>query len=327
MSYLLHFTGPRSFDQTVALKPGGEPVVVGRDPEAAVYLPDPERLVSRRHLSIEWSEDGARILVLSANGINTDQGDYFSGDQVVLGHGESARIGKFSLIVAAAPAAEDATSFSGMGTRPIPVGPDTRSAPMAPAEKDPWEELLAEWSPGAQKAPAQPPVASEPPAARARETTTRSPAPALQTPERLALQALCRGLGVEPPQGADRFDWERFGQSVRQAVQCLGDQLAARIETRREMRAEDRTMVATAQANPLRDGMPIQEMLRYLLFMPEGSGGLMPAQRALQEVAREACWHEAATQAAARGLAEGAIQDFDPARLRGQLLQASSAWA
>jgi len=371
LSYLLHFSGPSSFEQTIALKPGGEAVVVGRDPEAAVYLPDTERLVSRRHLSIEWSDGGARVQVLSANGISTDQGDWFSGDEVVLADGESARIGSFFMIVSAVPANDylDSTSFSGMGSRPVPVGPDTRAAAPAPGspEKDPWAELAADWSPRAadpsDRTRPEPPDAEplgfdlddpftasaswrlnsasfnavdatapllepDPLAALAREQVAAPPVPAgTPTPEKMALQSFCRGLGVEPPQVLVDFDWERAGEAVREVVRCLAEQLAGRNESRQDMRAADRTMLGNAGANPLRDGMPLKEMLQYLLFMPEGAGGFVPATRALREVAQEARWHEAANRAAARGLADGALAEFEPARLRAELLRGKLSFA
>jgi type VI secretion system FHA domain protein len=367
VSYLLHFSGPSSFEQTVALKPGGEAVVVGRDTEAAVYLPDTDRLVSRRHLSIEWAEGGAKVMVLSANGINTDQGDYFSGDTVVLADGESARIGSFSMIVSAVQASADldATSFAGMGTRPIPAGPDTRAAPpvKGAGETDPWAQLLSEWSPGAKGAAAPAPAAEEaaapmnfelddpfssstswrladaptspdpftisgtlqpdPLAALASAQSGHSTAGAggAPTPEKFALQSLCRGLGVEPPQVLTSFDWERFGTAVRHVVQCLADHLASRGETRQTLKVEDRTMLGAKEVNPLKSEMPIKELVQYLLFMPEGAAGFVPANRALQEAAQEASAHEAATRAAARGLAEGALKEFEPTRLRAQLLK------
>ncbi len=379
MSYLLHFSGPSSFEQTVTVKPGGEPVVVGRDPEAAVYLPDTERLISRRHLSIAWSEQGARVSVLSANGINTDQGDYFSGDEVVLRDGESARVGSFSLIVTAVQSSADldATSFSGMGTRPIPTGPDTRAAPVdKPGEPDPWAQLAAQWSPGGDRttpggAPVVPPRPGltfdldDPFAASASwrvtpDATVPDPftvsgslqpgrpvvgaadrtAPSATmpmgmgasaatggtgagaaTPEKLALQSLCRGLGVDMPTVLNSFDWERLGASVREVVECLGDHLASRAASKQTLKVEDRTLLNPKEVNPLRTAMPVKEMLQYLLFMPEGVGGFVPPQRALQEVAHDARAHEAASRAAARSLAEGALKEFEPARLRGVLLK------
>ena len=372
LPYLLHFSGPASFEQTVALKPGSEAVVVGRDPEAAVYLPDTERLVSRRHLSVDWCEGGARVQVLSANGINTDQGDWFSGDEVVLADGESARIGSFFMVVTAVPADDqlDSTSFSGMGSRPVPMGPDTRAAPPAPggADKDPWAELAAEWSPSRATDPSdrtrpEPPdagplsfdlddpftasaswrlnsaafspvdataplVGSDPLADLARAQAAPPPAPTgTPTPEKLALQSFCRGLGVEPPHVLVDFDWERLGESVREVVRCLAGQLAGRNESRQAMRAADRTMLGSAGTNPLREGMPLKDMLHYLLFMPEGAGGFVPATRALQEVAQDARCHEEANRAAARGLAEGALKEFEPARLRAELLRGKLSFA
>ncbi|MBK0393302.1 type VI secretion system-associated FHA domain protein [Ramlibacter algicola] len=358
MSYLLHFTGP-SFEQTITLKPKTPAVVVGRDPEAAVYLPDTERLISRRHLSIDWCEEGARIQVLSANGINTDRGDYFSGDEVVLGDGESGRLGPFSLVVEALSDAGDATSFAGMGSRPVPVGPVTRSAAPEPAPaKDPWADLLQEWS---GDAPAPTPTAAprvvqpvddpfssstswriddpgafgstsaftasgafaqvhpDAPVAASVQQPAASPAPS--TPERLALQSLCRGLGVELPAGQVNFDWERFGIQVREVVECLGEHLATRVAARRDLKAEDRTMIGSKVANPLKTGMQTKELLQYLLLMPDGTGGFVPSRQALAEASAEAKAHEAAVRVAARSLAEGAIKDFDPARLRTSLLK------
>ncbi|WP_167772693.1 type VI secretion system-associated FHA domain protein TagH [Ramlibacter henchirensis] len=364
MSYLLHFSGPASFQQTITLKPGGEPVVVGRDPEAAVYLPDTDRVVSRRHLSIAWSGKGAQVTVLSANGINTDQGDYFSGDEVVLGDGQAARIGSFHLLVSVPAAAvdPDATNFSGMGSRPVPLGPEAKSASPAAAatEKDPWAELLSEWSPGPKRADATVPgsasLAAQAPgsfdrddpfttstswrmlsgsfAAAPARAPAREPDPlaalaaeeraAVQgdptTPDSDALQSLCRGLGLQPPQSFN-FDWERFGQSLRQVVECLNEHLSTRAEAKKDMQAADRTFVGTKQPNPLKSGMPIEDLLHYLLLSPPDVPGYTPADKALQEAAQEARSHQAAAQAAARALAEGAIAEFEPGKLRGELLQ------
>jgi type VI secretion system FHA domain protein len=367
VSFLLHFSGPSSFEQTVALKPKTPAVVVGRDPEAAVYLPDTERLISRRHLSIEWTEAGAKLKVLSGNGINTDHGDYFSGDEVVLADGESARIGSFSLIVSAEQAAHDldATSFSGMGTRPVPTGPVTRAAPEKGADKDPWADLLSQHSPTPPPPPPAMPAPEPPPPMPSgglviddpfsSSTSWRmaddlggsqdpfsvsfvgrsgshpsvpaappalAPAPAAVSPqaENAALKNLCRGLGVDVPNGVN-FDWERFGAGVRHVVQCLNDHLGTRVDAKRDMRAEDRTMLGAKEINPLKAGMPTREMVQYLLFTPDGVGGYTPANKALQEVAEEAKSHEASVRQAARGLAEGAIKEFDPGKLRSTLLK------
>lgn len=354
MSYLLHFTGPASFEQTVTLQPGKPAVIVGRDPEAAVYLPDTERTVSRRHLSIDWMPEGARITVLSPNGISTDRGEYFQGDEVTLADGESGKVGVFSLIVEAVPVSDDldATSFAGMGTRPIPTGPATRSADAPPPDEDPWASLTA-------KAPAEAAAADFnaviTTAMRADDPFSggswgahddfsagtyggdehpqhdddipipgvNAPAPGSPTPETFALQSLFRGLGVPVPHIQGSFDWERFGMQVRFVVQCLADHIAVRGESKTDMRAQDRTMMGSKeQQNPLKGGnLSLKDMVQYLLVMPDGAGGTVPPSRGLMEMAEEARGHEQAMRRAAKGLAEGALKEFDPAKLREQLLK------
>jgi predicted component of type VI protein secretion system len=80
-------------------------------------------------------------------------------------------------------------------------------------------------------------------------------------------------------------------------------------------------MIGARESNPLKAGMRTREMLQYLFFAPQGIAGWTPAPQALREMSEEARSHEAATRSAARGLAEGAIREFDPAKLRGSLLQ------
>lgn len=106
MSLLVHFSGP-SFSQTAVLHPGAPAIVVGRDPNAGVYLPDTERVISRQHLSIQWNEGGARVDVLSrVNSLVTGRGEITSGQHVVLAAGEAAQLGHFSFtVVQGAPAA------------------------------------------------------------------------------------------------------------------------------------------------------------------------------------------------------------------------------
>jgi predicted component of type VI protein secretion system len=187
-----------------------------------------------------------------------------------------------------------------MGRRRMPTGPVTRTFLEKEPQRDPWAPLVTE-----RAGPGEPSDARRPPAARA---------------DNAALQKLCRGLGVEMPRDPN-FDWEGFGGSVRHVVQCLGDHLTARANARREIRAEEPTMIGARESNPLKAGMRTREMLQYLFFAPQGIAGWTPAPQALREMSEEARSHEAATRSAARGLAEGAIREFDPAKLRGSLLQ------
>ncbi|MBI5276032.1 MAG: type VI secretion system-associated FHA domain protein TagH [Burkholderiales bacterium] len=108
MTVLVHFSGP-SFTKTVTLSQGGGALEAGRDPLAPVHLPDEERLLSRRHVSLEWADAGARLTVLSKiNAVTTSRGDVSAGQSTLLAHGEKAQLGRYSLsieVTAGAPAA------------------------------------------------------------------------------------------------------------------------------------------------------------------------------------------------------------------------------
>ena len=55
MTVLVHFSGP-SYNKSVVLQPAAAPIDVGRDAQAAVHLPDTDRLISRRHCTLEWAQ-------------------------------------------------------------------------------------------------------------------------------------------------------------------------------------------------------------------------------------------------------------------------------
>jgi type VI secretion system protein len=403
VTVLVHFSGP-SYGRTAVLEPGGAPIEAGRDPHADVHLPDQDRLISRRHVSLQWHPDGVQVTVLSkVNGIATPGGDFGLGESVVLAPGEVGRIGRFTFVAERPAAGQPATAAgrkppepieqagpaSGFGASaflptqqaadddladpPVPVPPSAAAAAAA-AETDPWAAFAKEWVPeAAASQPATPasgaslnralddafssstawriedmpvvdPLASAsfqgeqalgvafsvPGAAGAASPAAARPAQPLapENPENpeagmeAALPALCRGLGITGPPHLKERDWEQLGRSIRQIVQGLSEVMKVRTELRQEMRAVDRTMVAAAQDdNPLKGRMPLDELLHYLLFMAQGVAGYLPAQRAIEDTVDELRAHEFASMAAARALAEGALREFEPTKLRSTLLQ------
>lgn len=318
MSVLVHFSGP-SYSKSVVLQPGATPLAVGRDAQAGVYLPDDDRLISRRHFTLEWAEGGAKVTVLSkVNGVTTPRGEFGIGQSVVLAPGDTGRLGRYSFQV----------------------------APAAAAPADPWGEFASEWLPpgAARKDQARPPAFSQsqqPSLNRAFDDAFSSstawhvedmpepvidpPAPARgdtgDTADSVALRALCKGLGIAGPSQLAPQDWERLGQSVRALVQGVDALVNVQAGLKKEMRATDRTLLGAPENNPLKGGMPLAELLHYLLFMAQGAAGYMPAQRALQECIRELQAHELASVAAVRRAIEGAVREFEPDKLRGSLLK------
>jgi type VI secretion system FHA domain protein len=107
MSFFIELSGP-DYSRTETVSPGLPPLVVGRDPSASVCVPDPEKSISRKHIALDYSETGVRIVVLSqVNGISTVRGEIVCGQQVILRTGESAQLGPYTIFVRGPSAGSD----------------------------------------------------------------------------------------------------------------------------------------------------------------------------------------------------------------------------
>jgi type VI secretion system FHA domain protein len=136
-----------------------------------------------------------------------------------------------------------------------------------------------------------------------------------------ALRGLCRGLGLPVPQQLTEKDWEQLGDSIRLIIKGMSELMSTRAEMKKELRAVDRTMLGAQENNPLKSGMPLEDLLQYLLFMPQGGAGYMPVQRALEESIGDLRAHEFASLAAIRTAVEGSIKEFEPGKMRTTLLK------
>jgi predicted component of type VI protein secretion system len=90
----IHVSGP-GLDATRRVAKGDEPIVLGRDPECDVCLPDPERTVSRKHLEL-WAENAELHfrVVSSVNGVEMAFGEAPPGARGVLPQGQSMKVGE-----------------------------------------------------------------------------------------------------------------------------------------------------------------------------------------------------------------------------------------
>ncbi len=139
-----------------------------------------------------------------------------------------------------------------------------------------------------------------------------------------ALLEFCKGLGIDSPNQLDDANWEQMGQAVRSIVGGLTGLLKVRTELKRELRAADRTMLASHDNNPLKSEISLDEALQYVLFNPTGIGGYMPANLALDEAIRDLQAHEFAAVAASRAAVEGSLKEFSPEKLRSVLINGKS---
>lgn len=305
MALELRIAGP-GIDVSRRLEPGEPPLVLGRDAECSVCLPDPERNVSRRHLSV-WNEtDELYFHVLSVvNGVEMPFGEAPPGARGVLPHGQTLKIGEYRVSVDVATGAD---------------APD-------PLESDPWSELD---NIDTVRAEIPEPPADDPFGEWGFESTYGADGPAGRGLQASGLavaadiSAFYEGLGLDFSKvGAlSQGELESMGRLVRTALFGFIELHKLVSGSKEDLRSEDRTMMAQkTDRNPLKEGELSEEMLlQYLFGGRANAGGFVGPERAIRELAGDLLAHEKASSVAARALADGILKEFDPDTLKERLL-------
>ena len=139
---------------------------------------------------------------------------------------------------------------------------------------------------------------------------------------RAAVQAFLSGAGLEGKEIQDA-EIEAFllqsGKIMRAAVEGAMALLAARATAKKELRAEDRTMVASKDNNPLKLMSDPQEALAFLFDTKDRTGGFLDPVRAVGDAFDDLRAHEVALFAGMRAALLGTIQRFDPKTLEAEL--------
>jgi type VI secretion system FHA domain protein len=139
---------------------------------------------------------------------------------------------------------------------------------------------------------------------------------------RAAVQAFLNGVGLEGKKIADaeiEAFLEQSGRIMRAAVEGAMALLAARATAKKELRAEDRTMVASEDNNPLKLMSDPQEALAFLFDVKERTDGFLDPVQAVGDAFEDLRVHEVALFAGMRAALLGAIQRFDPKALEVEL--------
>lgn len=325
MALDLHISGP-GFDVTRRLKHGDAPLVLGRDTDCSVCLPDPERNVSRRHLSV-WNEnEQLHFHVLSVvNGVEIPAGELPPGARGILGPGHAMFLSAYRLVAQA------------LGDDTLPEAPPASASGHA----DPWAEFerqAAELVNGPETVPFQP--EDDPFGDWGFHSTfgPGSPGGALRA-DALApatdLKPFFAGLGIEGGgQGAvTQGELETMGRLTRIAVQALLQVSHAAAMSRQDVHADERTMVEPREVNPLRMDSPLETKLRFLFDGQAATAGFLPPDRAVAQLATELAVHQQAMTEAVRETIEGLLHEFEPDALKARLLgagprlfEAARAW-
>jgi len=151
-------------------------------------------------------------------------------------------------------------------------------------------------------------------------------APSGRAGMRAAVKAFLEGAGLTdkeiPDEEIEAF-LQQSGKIMRAAVEGAMALLAARATAKKELRAEDRTMVASKDNNPLKLMSDPQEALAFLLDTRDRTGGFLDPVQAVGDAFDDLRAHELALFAGLRAALLGAIQRFDPKTLEAELEKSS----
>lgn len=142
-----------------------------------------------------------------------------------------------------------------------------------------------------------------------------------------ALKVFFEGVGLPPRSFSGDAEAEQYlrqcGAITRAAIDGVMALLVARAEAKKEFRAEDRTMVASRDNNPLKLMADPQEAVDFLFDPKERSGGFLTPVQAVSDAFDDMRAHEAALIAGMRAAILGAVARFDPKTLEEELEKSS----
>lgn len=321
MALDLHIAGP-GLHVVRRMETGQPELVLGRNADCGVCLPDPQRNVSRRHLAL-WIDHGElNFRVLSVvNGVEMPFGQLPPGAHGVLAPGQTLKLAEYRIHAEAtqqtpaqSPAdVADPWAVFNRNSAGSPPSAQAEDATLASAQTggftvptSPEEDPFGEWGFGATFGPG-------PMGGGALDAGKLAPGD---------LTSFFRGLGIEPATvGAlSQGEIEAIGQMVRALALGIFELHASALGVKNELRSEDRTMVAARDNNPLKTEWPLEDKLRYLFGGRATSGGLLGPERALRELLADLVVHNNASGVASRSALESTLKEFAPDALKARLL-------
>ncbi|HUQ26882.1 MAG TPA: type VI secretion system-associated FHA domain protein TagH [Burkholderiales bacterium] len=293
------------------------PVTIGRDSTCSVALDDPNKHISRFHVEIEEVDGVYWMSVVSkVNPVLVGGRRFGPGTRLTLKSGDSFEIGEYEIQVGLPEA--------------VAAQPPARPAdPTAPPMSDsPLLRVLATGSqpaPVAKPAPAPAPVPAASLADAALQEATFVPSAAVKALARAqpgaslapdaALRAFLEGAGL-PFKEVSAAQAERMlrdcGGILRAAVEGIMMLLITRGEARKEMQAEDRTMVGAHANNPLKLMSDPHEAMAFLFDPSERTDGFLDPVQAVGDACEDLRAHEQALMAGMRAAVIGVLRRLNP---------------
>jgi predicted component of type VI protein secretion system len=296
------------------------PVSIGRDASCSIALDDPNKHISRFHVEIEEVDGVYWMSVVSkVNPVMVGGRHYGPGTRLTLKSGDTFEIGEYEIQVtlpepawaSAAPQPADPTSppvgdspllkVLATGSHPVPA---PKPAPKpAPA---PMPALAVADDPALQEATFVPSTAMKA-MVRAQPGASLAPDAAL----RAFLEAAGLPFKEVPAEQAERM-LRDCGAILRASIEGLMMLLNSRAEARKELQADDRTMVGAHANNPLKLMSDPSEAMAYLFDPAERTDGFLDPVQAVGNACEDLRAHEAALMVGMRAAVISALRRLNP---------------
>src|SRR5437763_4291537 len=266
------------------------PVTIGRDASCSLALEDPHKHISRVHVELEEEAGTYWMSVLSkVNPVMVKGRRYGPGTRLTLKSGDSFEMGEFEVQVLFAE--------------------KPQSVPASAPEQKSLLKTLAEEGEEPRPLPSpEPGIFDEP-------TYIGPPLKAPAASMNEALRIFLEGAGM-PHKELSAAQSERLlrdcGTVLRAAVEGLMMLLIARGEMRKEFEAEERTMVAARDNNPLKLMADPHEAMQFLLDPSDRTDGFLDPVQSIGDACEDLRAHELALMAGMRAAILGALRRFDP---------------
>ena len=297
------------------------PISFGRDSTCSVALDDPHKHISRFHVEIE-EVDGVYWMGVTSkvNPVMVAGRRYGPGTRLVLKSGDTFEIGEYEVQVSLPELVEEAEKPRPLDPTSPPVGDSPLLRVLATGSQP---AAAPKPAPASVPAPAAPAVAvaEDPllaeatfvPTAAVRALARAQPGASLAPDAGLRAFMEAAGLPFKevPADQAERM-LRDCGAILRAAVEGIMLLLIARSEARKELHAEDRTMVGAGANNPLKLMSDPQEAMAYLFDPSERTDGFLDPVQAVGDACEDLRAHELALMAGMRAAVIGALRRVNP---------------
>jgi predicted component of type VI protein secretion system len=323
MRCIIRLETEENLEREIELDPAGTPVTIGRDLTANISLSDPDRFVSRRHVTVRLSEGGVEIRVLAASEVETSLGPVQPGGCACLGDGDFFWLGHYKATIvmvddemqhSPAQSVSEAYRYDSFDEAMYARLSDGNSEDAASGDPFASDDPFGDWEDDFLVRP--PPLPHDAPAV-AEDRHIAGPV-AGDTAE-ATWTSLLRGLGLPTSHPVDARSAELLGATIRAVLQGFTDLSEARIAFEREIGVLPLAELASGEGSQLKARLSTQDLMEHLL----GAGSDEPSissARAVQQTMGELSIHGRAMLSGLRSAIDGLLGEFEPDHLESVLM-------